>query len=185
MSKDEKCTCKACKNTVFHCQICKVVGFSLPSSSWLLKLSIIGHHSESITIFMQFGSYGYQNATNLSKEALTGLQSTITITNTFLYFVISISFIIIIIIIALEGFEMMQTDRSIVSDDSSSKKMNNCSVKNPQPDSCWSWVVCVACSISNTIIVGIIISYGIIFPTLLEEFQEGKAITGVFEPAFL
>ena len=22
MSKDEKCTCKACKNTVFHCQIC-------------------------------------------------------------------------------------------------------------------------------------------------------------------
>ncbi|KAK2571247.1 Monocarboxylate transporter 4 [Acropora cervicornis] len=74
---------------------------------------------------------------------------------------------------------MMQTDRSIVSDDSSSKKMNNCSEKNPQPDSCWSWVVCVACSISNTIIVGIIISYGIIFPTLLEEFQEGKAITAL------
>ena len=23
MSKDEKCTCKACKNNVFHCQICK------------------------------------------------------------------------------------------------------------------------------------------------------------------
>ena len=36
MSKDEKCTCKACKNTVFHCQICKFVGFLLPSSSWLL-----------------------------------------------------------------------------------------------------------------------------------------------------
>ena len=28
MSKDEKCTCK---NTVFHCQICKSVGFLLPS----------------------------------------------------------------------------------------------------------------------------------------------------------
>ena len=27
MSKDEKCTCKACKTTVFHCQICKFVGF--------------------------------------------------------------------------------------------------------------------------------------------------------------
>ena len=26
MSKDEKCTCKACKDTVFHCQICKFVG---------------------------------------------------------------------------------------------------------------------------------------------------------------
>ena len=38
VSKEEKCTCKACKNTVFHCQICKFVGFLLPSSSWLLKL---------------------------------------------------------------------------------------------------------------------------------------------------
>ena len=37
MSKDEKCTCKACTNTVFHCQICKFVGYLLPSSSWLLK----------------------------------------------------------------------------------------------------------------------------------------------------
>ena len=36
--KDEKCTCKACKNTVFHCQICKFVRFLLPSSSWFLKL---------------------------------------------------------------------------------------------------------------------------------------------------
>ena len=33
MSKDEKCTCKARKNAVFHCQICKFVGFLLPSSS--------------------------------------------------------------------------------------------------------------------------------------------------------
>ena len=38
MSKDEKCTCKACKNTVFHCKICKFVGVLLPSSSWLLTL---------------------------------------------------------------------------------------------------------------------------------------------------
>ena len=35
--KKKKCTCKACKNTVFHCQICKFVRFLLPSSSWLLK----------------------------------------------------------------------------------------------------------------------------------------------------
>ena len=27
MSKGEKCTCKACKNAVFQCQICKFVGF--------------------------------------------------------------------------------------------------------------------------------------------------------------
>ena len=40
MSKDENCTCKACKTTVFHCQICKFVTFLLPSSSWLLKFPI-------------------------------------------------------------------------------------------------------------------------------------------------
>ena len=38
MSKDENCTCKACKNNGFHCQICKFVGILLQSSSWLLKL---------------------------------------------------------------------------------------------------------------------------------------------------
>ena len=38
--RSENCTCKACKNNVFHCQICKFVGFLLPSSSWLLKLLI-------------------------------------------------------------------------------------------------------------------------------------------------
>ena len=38
MSKNEKCTCKACKNTVFNCQICKFIGFLLPSSLWLLTL---------------------------------------------------------------------------------------------------------------------------------------------------
>ena len=37
ISKDEICTRKACKNTVFHCQISKFLGFVLPSSSWLLK----------------------------------------------------------------------------------------------------------------------------------------------------
>ena len=42
ISKNEKCTFKACKNTVFHCQICKFVGFLLSSSWWLLKLPIQG-----------------------------------------------------------------------------------------------------------------------------------------------
>ena len=31
---------KRAKNPVFHCQICKFVGFLLPLSSWLLKLPI-------------------------------------------------------------------------------------------------------------------------------------------------
>ena len=55
MSKDEKYTCKGCKNSVFHCQICKFVGFLLPSSSCLLKLPIVmsvtttkwWHHTKS------------------------------------------------------------------------------------------------------------------------------------------
>ena len=40
MWKNENCTCKACKNIVFHCQICKFVTFLSSSSSWLLKLPI-------------------------------------------------------------------------------------------------------------------------------------------------
>ena len=36
--KMKKCTCKACKATVFRCPLCKFVGFLLPSPSWLLKL---------------------------------------------------------------------------------------------------------------------------------------------------
>ena len=32
---------KRAKITVFHCQICKFVGFLLPSSSWLLKLPYV------------------------------------------------------------------------------------------------------------------------------------------------
>ena len=51
MSKDEKCTCKACKNTVFHCQIWKFVGFLLPSSSWLLKLPIYDLLTNDIIVF--------------------------------------------------------------------------------------------------------------------------------------
>ena len=48
---------KACKNAVFHCQICKFVGFLLPSSSWLLKLPIISSYPASprrITVLVNF-----------------------------------------------------------------------------------------------------------------------------------
>ena len=50
MSKNEKCTCKACKNTVFLCQICKFVGFLLPSTSCLLKLPNIGSKSAEFVV---------------------------------------------------------------------------------------------------------------------------------------
>lgn len=51
--------------------------------------------------------------------------------------------------------------------------------KEPQPDSCWSWVVCLACALTNIIICGVVFSYGIIFPTLLEQFRQGKATTAL------
>ena len=74
---------KRAKILFFSVKYANLWVFCCLSSSWLLKLSIIRHHLESITIFMQLGSYGYQNATNLSKEALTGLRSTITILTLF------------------------------------------------------------------------------------------------------
>ena len=50
---------------------------------------------------------------------------------------------------------------------------------SPQQDSCWSWLVCFAGVVSNVIICGFTFSYGILFPALLDEFQQGKAKTGI------
>ena len=42
MYKSEKCKCKACVTTVFHCQICKLLTFILPPYSWwMVKLPIV------------------------------------------------------------------------------------------------------------------------------------------------
>lgn len=46
-------------------------------------------------------------------------------------------------------------------------------------DSCWSWLVCGVCALCNIIICGLTYSYGILFPSLLEEFQQGKATTAL------
>ena len=41
MPKDEKCTCKACKNSVFHCQICGVfVAVVVVVAPYYLTLSV-------------------------------------------------------------------------------------------------------------------------------------------------
>ena len=67
MSKNEKCTCEACKNTVFHFQIWKSVGFLLPSSSCLLKLSVVVSTTYNVTeltyfpvFFLPFANRLYQ-----------------------------------------------------------------------------------------------------------------------------
>ena len=41
--KNEKCTCKACKNTVFHCQICKFVGFLFPYYYYITLVCCVPH----------------------------------------------------------------------------------------------------------------------------------------------
>ena len=47
-----------------------------------------------------------------------------------------------------------------------------------QPDTYWSWVVCVAGVTCNIIVLGCSYSYGILFPSLLDEFKKGKSTTG-------
>lgn len=65
-----------------------------------------------------------------------------------------------------------------MSVDSASDHHRRCFSGKPKQDSCWSWVVCLACAASNSLACGIVNSYGIMFPFLLEEFQQGKALTG-------
>lgn len=49
------------------------------------------------------------------------------------------------------------------------------------PDSCWSWLVCGVCAFCNIVICGLTYSYGILFPSLLDEFKQGKAKTGILK----
>ncbi|XP_058949438.2 monocarboxylate transporter 4 [Pocillopora verrucosa] len=46
---------------------------------------------------------------------------------------------------------------------------------SPHQDGCWSWLVCFAAVVSNVVICGFTFSYGILFPAILDEFQQGKA----------
>ncbi|EDO31910.1 predicted protein, partial [Nematostella vectensis] len=43
----------------------------------------------------------------------------------------------------------------------------------------WSWLVCLSAALSNTIVVGLSFSYGVLFPVLLDYFKEDKATTGI------
>lgn len=63
--------------------------------------------------------------------------------------------------------------------DSVSDHHRRCFSGRPKQDTCWSWVVCLACAASNIIVCGIVNTYGIMFPFLLEEFQQGKALTAL------
>lgn len=47
-----------------------------------------------------------------------------------------------------------------------------------QPDSPYAYLVCFCGVLCNLIMFGCSYSYGLIFPSLLDEFKEGKAKTG-------
>ena len=47
-----------------------------------------------------------------------------------------------------------------------------------QPDTYWSWIVCAVGVASLIIVIGCSYCFGIIFPFLLVEFNEGKSNTG-------
>ena len=65
---------------------------------------------------------------------------------------------------------------NVVQDGSQS---SSCVRRTCESDSCWSWLVCGVCALCNIIICGLTYSYGILFPSLLDEFKQGKATTGM------
>ena len=49
-------------------------------------------------------------------------------------------------------------------------------------DSGWAWVVVICGSLCNAFVLGCSYSFGVIYPSLLDEFKRGKAQTGKFSP---
>jgi MCP family monocarboxylic acid transporter-like MFS transporter 10 len=45
-------------------------------------------------------------------------------------------------------------------------------------DGCRAWIVCICAAFSNILIFGCSVTFGVVFPVLLDEFKEGKAKTG-------
>ena len=77
MSKNEKCTCKACKTIVFHCQICKFVTLLLQSSLWLLRITWFSYRRVCRTKKI------HRTAINLWKPPVKMLSTKETIDTTF------------------------------------------------------------------------------------------------------
>ena len=45
-------------------------------------------------------------------------------------------------------------------------------------DCCWSWVVCISSAICGAINTGFVLSFGVLFPQLMEHFDELREKTG-------
>ena len=57
-------------------------------------------------------------------------------------------------------------------------KLWRCFRNKHHQDSAWSWVVCTAAAICNALNLGFVLSFGVLFPVLLDYFNETKEKTG-------
>ena len=53
-----------------------------------------------------------------------------------------------------------------------------CLRSNRKQDSTWAWVVCISAAICNALNLGFVLSFGVLFPVLLDYFKETKERTG-------
>ena len=45
-------------------------------------------------------------------------------------------------------------------------------------DSSWSWIVCVSAAVCNSVNFGMTLSFGVLFPVLMDYFDETRERTG-------
>lgn len=64
-------------------------------------------------------------------------------------------------------------------DDQTTNVYEECKPKC-RPDSLWSWLVCAASALSVVIVAGISYSFGLLLPPLMENFDETRQATGIF-----
>ena len=58
-------------------------------------------------------------------------------------------------------------------------RKNETFVKALVPDGGWGWIVCISCLVGNIAVGGIVLSFGIILPTIKEFYQEGVFATSL------
>ena len=46
-------------------------------------------------------------------------------------------------------------------------------------DSCYSWVVCICGTLASAVTIGLMFSFGVLYPVLLDHFKESKDKTGI------
>ena len=63
-------------------------------------------------------------------------------------------------------------------------KLWRCFRNKHHQDSTWSWVVCISAAICNAINLGFVLSFGVLFPVLLDYFNETRERTGEQKESF-